>query len=175
MPNSRRPVRTQSSWLATSMQSMAGAWGHSPSLGDPTGAQSSQSSTIPATLCKAMYLSAVMKVPFSRGSCTSRSHPHFWHASGIHWRGSELVVMPVSSQPAAAYPFGRADRIIWSRGHASHRKDQGTAAGHPYPAGRRLLAPMDDRYCPSPRQLIHGRRVAAERNVVPTALTPLGW
>jgi hypothetical protein len=59
------------------------------------------------TLCKAMYFSAVMKVPFSRGSCTSRSNPHFSHASGIHWRGSELVVIPASSQSAAAYPFGR--------------------------------------------------------------------
>ena len=36
--------------------------GHSPSLRDPTGAQFSQSSTMPATLCKAMYFSAVMKV-----------------------------------------------------------------------------------------------------------------
>jgi hypothetical protein len=51
---------------------------------------------MPATLCKAMYLSAVMKVPSSRGSCTSRSHPHFSHASDIHWGGSEPVVMPAS-------------------------------------------------------------------------------
>jgi hypothetical protein len=67
------------------------------------------------TLCKAMYFSALMKVPSSRGSCTSRSHPHFSHASGIHWRGSEVVVMPASSQPAPAYPFGRTGQIIWSR------------------------------------------------------------
>jgi hypothetical protein len=40
-----------------------------------------------------MYLSAVMKLPSSRGSCTSRSHPHFSHASDIHWGGSEPVVM----------------------------------------------------------------------------------
>jgi hypothetical protein len=40
-----------------------------------------------------MYLSAVMKVLPSRGSCTSRSHPHFSHASDIHWGGSEPVVM----------------------------------------------------------------------------------
>lgn len=59
---------------------------------------------MPFTLCKAMYLSGVMKVPFSWGSCTSRSHPHCSHASGIHWRGSEVVVMPVSSQPAAGLP-----------------------------------------------------------------------
>jgi hypothetical protein len=50
-----------------------------------------------------MYLSAVMKVPSSWGSCTSRSHPHFSHASNIHWAGSELVVMPTSFQePDAA-------------------------------------------------------------------------
>jgi hypothetical protein len=91
------------------------AWGHSPSLSDPTGAQSSQSSTMPVTLCKAMYFSAVMKVPSSRGSCTSRSHPHFSHASSIHWRGSEIVVMPASSQPAAAYPFGRTGQITQRR------------------------------------------------------------
>lgn len=70
----------------------------SPSLRDPTGAHFSQSSTMPATLCKAMYLSAVMKVPSSRGSCTSRSHPHFSHASDIHWGGSDPVVMPTSLQ-----------------------------------------------------------------------------
>jgi hypothetical protein len=63
------------------------------------------------TLCKAMYFSAVMKVLSSRGSCTSRSHPHFSHASGIHWRGSEVVVMPASFQPAAAYPFGVPVRL----------------------------------------------------------------
>ena len=51
---------------------------------------------MPATLCKDMYLSGVMKVPSSRGSCTSRSHPHFSHASDIHWGGSEPVVMPAS-------------------------------------------------------------------------------
>ncbi len=84
---------------------------HSPNLSDPAGAQSSQSSTMPVTLCKAMYFSAVMKVPPSRGSCTSRSHPHFSHASGIHWRGSELVVMSASSQPAAASPFGRIGQL----------------------------------------------------------------
>ena len=84
---------------------------HSPNLSDPTGAQSSQSSTIPVTLCKAMYFSAVMKVSPSRGSCTSRWHPHFSHASGSHWRGSELVVMPASSQPAAAYSFGRIGQL----------------------------------------------------------------
>ena len=56
---------------------------------------------MPATLCKAMYLSAVMKVPSSRGSCTSRSHPHFSHASDIHWSGSEFVVMPASFQSLA--------------------------------------------------------------------------
>ena len=61
---------------------------------------------MPGTLCRAMYFSVVMKVPFSRGSCTSRSHPHCSHARDIHWRGSELVVMLSSSQPAAAYPFG---------------------------------------------------------------------
>jgi hypothetical protein len=66
---------------------------------------------MPVTLCKAMYFSAVMKVPPSRGSCTSRSHPHFSHASGIHWRGSELVVMSASSQPATAYPFGRIGQL----------------------------------------------------------------
>ncbi len=88
--------------------------GHSPSLSDPTGAQSSQSSTMPVTWCKAMYFSGVMKVSPSRGSCTSRSHPHFSHASGIHWRGSELVVMPASSQPAAAYPFGRIGQVLES-------------------------------------------------------------
>jgi hypothetical protein len=65
---------------------------HSPSLRDPTGAHFSQSSTIPATLCKAMYLSAVMKVPSSRGSCTSRSQPHFSHDSDTHCGGSELVM-----------------------------------------------------------------------------------
>jgi hypothetical protein len=63
------------------------------------------------TLCKAMYFSAVMKVLSSRGSCTSRSHPHFSHASGIHWTGSEVVVMAASSQPAAAYPFGRTGQM----------------------------------------------------------------
>jgi hypothetical protein len=51
------------------------AMNHSPSLRDPTGAHFSQSSTMPATLCKAMYLLAVMKVPSSRGNCISRSHP----------------------------------------------------------------------------------------------------
>ncbi len=70
---------------------------------------------MPATWCKTMYFSAVMKVPFSRGSCTSRSHPHVSHASGIHWRGSELVVMPASSQAVAAYPIGRTGQITWSR------------------------------------------------------------
>ncbi len=75
------------------------------------GAQSSQSNTMSVTLCKAMYFSAVMKVLSSRGSCTSRSQPHFSHASGIHWRGSEVVVMPTSSQPAAVYPFGRTGQI----------------------------------------------------------------
>ena len=75
------------------------------------------------TLCKARYFSAVMKVPSSRGSCTSRSHPHFSHASDIHWRGSEVVVMPASSQPAAAYPFGRTGQIIWSRGLHLAEKD----------------------------------------------------
>ena len=74
---------------------------HSPSLRDPTGAHSSHSSTMPATLCKAMYLSTVMKVPSSRGSCTSRSHPHFSHASDIHWGGSELVIMSESFQNLA--------------------------------------------------------------------------
>lgn len=64
------------------------------------------------TLCKAIYFSAVMKVLSSRGSCTSRSQPHFSHASGIHWRGSEVVVMPTSSQPAAVYPFGRTGQIL---------------------------------------------------------------
>jgi hypothetical protein len=73
----------------------------SPSLREPTGAHFSQSSTMPATLCKAMYLSAVMKVPSSRGSCTSRSHPHFSHASDIHWGGSDPVVMPTSLQNLA--------------------------------------------------------------------------
>ncbi len=98
--------------------------GHSPSLGDPTGAQSSQSSTMPATLCKAMYFSAVMKVSPSRGSCTSRWHPHFSHASGSHWRGSELVVMPASSQPAAAYPFGRIGQLPGSwRDHRGAEPD----------------------------------------------------
>lgn len=67
---------------------------------------------MPVTVCNAMYLSAVMKVPFSRGSCTSRSHPHFSHASGIHWSGSGLVVMPASSQLAAAYPFGVPVRYL---------------------------------------------------------------
>jgi hypothetical protein len=56
---------------------------------------------MPATLCKVMYLSAVIKVPSSRGSCTSRSHPHFSHASDIHWGGSELVVMSASFQNLA--------------------------------------------------------------------------
>jgi hypothetical protein len=56
---------------------------------------------MPATLCKAMYLSAVMKVPSSRGSCTSRSHPHFSHVSDIHWGGSELVAMSASFQNLA--------------------------------------------------------------------------
>jgi hypothetical protein len=84
---------------------------HSPNLSDPAGAQSSQSSTMPVTLCKAMYFSAVMKVSSSRGSCTSRLHPHCSHASGIHWRGSELVVMSASSQPAVACPFGRIGQI----------------------------------------------------------------
>lgn len=79
--------------------------GHSPSLSDPTGAQSSHSSTMPVTLCEAMYFSAVMKVPSSRGSCTSRSYPHFSHASGIHWRGSEVVVMSASSQPRRGLPI----------------------------------------------------------------------
>ena len=74
---------------------------HSPSLRAPTGAHFSQSSTMPATLCKDIYLSAVMKVPSSRGSCTSRSHPHFSHASDIHWAGSKLVVMPASCQNLA--------------------------------------------------------------------------
>ena len=74
---------------------------HSPSVREPTGAHFSQSSTMPATLCKAMYLSAVMKVPSSRGSCTSRSHPHFSHASDIHWGGSDPVVMPTSLQNLA--------------------------------------------------------------------------
>ena len=64
---------------------------------------------MPATLCKAMYLSAVMKMPSSRGSCTSRSYPHFSHASDIHWRGSELVVMPTSFQNLArrGHPLAR--------------------------------------------------------------------
>jgi hypothetical protein len=48
-----------------------------------------------------MYLSAVMKVPSSRGSCTSRSHPHFSHVSDIHWGGSELVAMSASFQNLA--------------------------------------------------------------------------
>ncbi len=56
---------------------------------------------MPATLCKDIYLSAVMKVPSSRGSCTSRSQPHFSHASDIHWAGSEVVVMPASCQNLA--------------------------------------------------------------------------
>jgi hypothetical protein len=75
---------------------------HSPSLSDPMGAHSSQSSTMPATLCRDMYLSAVMKLPSSRGSCTSRSHPHFSHANDIHCGGSELVIIPTSFQTAAA-------------------------------------------------------------------------
>ncbi|MDT7594493.1 MAG: hypothetical protein QOJ06_39 [Pseudonocardiales bacterium] len=66
------------------------------------GAHSSQSSTMPATLCRDMYLSAVMKLPSSRGSCTSRSHPHFSHANDIHCGGSELVIIPTSFQTAAA-------------------------------------------------------------------------
>jgi hypothetical protein len=49
-----------------------------------------------------MYLSAVMKLPSSRGSCTSRSHPHFSHANDIHCGGSELVIIPTSFQTAAA-------------------------------------------------------------------------
>ena len=64
---------------------------------------------MPATLCKAMYLSAVMKVPSSRGSCTSRSHPHFSHASDIHWGGSALVVMPASFQNLSR----RRDPLAW--------------------------------------------------------------
>jgi len=56
---------------------------------------------MPATLCKDIYLSAVMKVPSSRGSCTSRSHPHFSHASDIHWGGSKLAVMSASCQNLA--------------------------------------------------------------------------
>ena len=59
---------------------------------------------MPATLCKVMYFSAVMKLPSSRGSCTSRTHPHFSHASDIHWAGSELVVMPASFQNPVARP-----------------------------------------------------------------------
>jgi hypothetical protein len=62
---------------------------------------------MPATLCKAMYFSAVMKVPSSWGSCTSRTHPHFSHASDIHWAGSELVVMPASSQNRSSSPLRR--------------------------------------------------------------------
>jgi hypothetical protein len=62
-----------------------------------------------------MYLSTVMKVLSSRGSCTYRSHPHFSHASAIHWTGSEVAIMPASSQPAAAYPFDRAGQIIFDR------------------------------------------------------------
>lgn len=76
---------------------------------------------MPVTWCKAMYLSAVMKVLSSRGSCTSRSHPHFSHASGIHWRGSEIVVMPASSQTAAADPFGRTGQILE---HALHLAEE---------------------------------------------------
>jgi hypothetical protein len=105
---------------------------HSPNLSDPTGAQSSQSSTIPVTLCKAMYFSAVMKVSPSRGSCTSRWHPHFSHASGSHWRGSELVVMPASSQPAAAYPFGRIGQLPGSwRDHRGAEPDDHTGSNGP--------------------------------------------
>ncbi len=63
---------------------------------------------MPATLCKAMYFSAVMKMPSSWGSCTSRSHPHFSHASDIHWAGSELVVMTASFQNRSSSPLWRA-------------------------------------------------------------------
>jgi hypothetical protein len=66
---------------------------------------------MPATLCKAMYLSAVMKMPSSRGSCTSRWYPHFSHASDIHWRGSELVVMPTSFQNLARWGHPLARRV----------------------------------------------------------------
>jgi hypothetical protein len=69
-----------------------------------------------------MYLSAVMKLPSSRGSCTSRSHPHFSHANDIHCGGSELVIIPASFQNLPR----RRDPLATncpSPGHALQRAD----------------------------------------------------
>jgi hypothetical protein len=106
---------------------------------------------MPATLCKAMYLSAVMKVPSSRGSCTSRWHPHFSHASDIHWGGSKLVIMPASCQNLArrrhplalaklrTHPVSQVPRDYSPRGYREPRGRCASPQAPRPPYGRQAL------------------------------------
>jgi hypothetical protein len=115
--------------------------GHSPSLSDPTGAHSSHSSTMAATLCKVMYFSAVMKVPSSWGSCTSRTHPHFSHASDIHWAGSELIVIPASSQNPVEQPAPPGEALAVVADAHAQEKGPDRMAG-PLRRDKPVLIPM---------------------------------
>jgi hypothetical protein len=96
---------------------------------------------MPATLCKVMYFSAVMKVPSSWGSCTSRSHPHFSHASDIHWAGSELVVMPASFQNPVERPTPPGEALAVVADAHAQEKGPDRMAG-PLRRDKPVLIPM---------------------------------
>jgi hypothetical protein len=88
-----------------------------------------------------MYFSAVMKVPSSWGSCTSRSHPHFSHASDIHWAGSELVVMPASFQNPVERPTPPGEALAVVADAHAQEKGPDRMAG-PLRRDKPVLIPM---------------------------------